>query len=143
MSPLRVKATTCYLTFSCLLWSLLSQLFHSQPPCLTSSPSLFPSYISSFLSFSPNMQIPSFRLTVETMPLIWSDFLNCKLLTGCHRERSHSPSCKFSLFSVEQLNYKLERTQSSAPNTKSVWCVDNSRQQALQGPTLSQPSILK
>lgn len=63
ISPLGVKATTCYLTFSCLLWSLLSQLFHSQPPCLTSSPSLFPSFISSFLSFSPVMQIPSFRLT--------------------------------------------------------------------------------
>ena len=64
MSPLRVKATTCYLMFSCLLWSLLlSQLFHSQPPCLTSSPSLFPSYLSSFLSFSPIMQMPSFRLT--------------------------------------------------------------------------------
>ena len=84
-----------------------------------------------------------FTSLLETMPLIWSDFINCKLLTGCHGERSHSPSCKFSLFSVEQLNYKLERTQSSAPNTKSVWCVENSRQQASQGPTLSQPSILK
>ena len=62
MSPLRAKATTCYLTFSCLLWSLLlSQLFHSQPPSLTSSPSLFPSYISSFL-FLPLCKFPPLGL---------------------------------------------------------------------------------
>ena len=64
MSPLRAKATTCYLTFSCLLWSLLlSQLFHSQPPSLTSSPSLFPSYISSFL-FLPLCKFPPLGLQI-------------------------------------------------------------------------------
>ena len=52
-----------------------------------------------------------FTSLLETVPLIWSDFLNCKLLMGCHRKRSHSPSCKFTLFSVEQLNYRLERTR--------------------------------
>lgn len=34
------------------------------------------------------------------------------------QKRSRSPSCKFTLFSVEQLNYRLERTRAQHQNTE-------------------------